>query len=151
MQGIAMRYIPDRNEAMSVVNISLISALEGMKKFDENREEHIEAWLKKILVRKAIDFLRKEKMVDEVTSDTGQQVANQGESSTRMQELMAMVNSLPPRTRSVFNLFAIEGYKHHEIAEMLEISDGTSKWHLNEARKLLRLKLEQLDKIFPSR
>jgi len=60
---------------------------------------------------------------------------------------MKMVNALPPKTRSVFNLFAIEGYKHQEIATMLEISEGTSKWHLNDARKLLRKKLEQLDKI----
>ena len=147
MLGISQRYIADRNEAMSVVNMSLIAALDGLKNYDENRSEHIEAWLKKILVRKAIDYLRKEKMASEEISDTIHKVANQGESNRRKDELMGMVNSLPPRTRAVFNLFAIEGYKHREIADLLKISDGTSKWHLNEARKLLRVKLEQLDKI----
>lgn len=151
MLGVALRYIPDRNEAMSVVNISLLAALDGLKTFNENRAEHIEGWLKKILVRKAIDYLRKEKMASEEISETNQGVINHGESNRRKEELMAMINSLPPKTRSVFNLFAIEGYKHQEIAEMLEISDGTSKWHLNEARKLLRQKLEQSDKILPAR
>jgi len=151
MLGISQRYITDRNEAMSVVNMSLIAALDGLKNYDENRSEHIEAWLKKILIRKAIDYLRKNKMGTAEISDTTAQVSNLGESNRRKEELMAMVNSLPPKTRAVFNLFAIEGYKHKEIANMLEISDGTSKWHLNEARKLLRRKLEQLDKILPAR
>jgi len=151
MLGVSQRYIADRNEAMSVVNISLIAALDGLKNFDENRAEQIEAWLKKILVRKAIDYLRKEKMANEEITETHQKVGNHGESNRRKEELMGMVNSLPPKTRAVFNLFAIEGYKHQEIANMLKISDGTSKWHLNEARKLLRQKLEQLDKILPAR
>ncbi|MFN2430805.1 MAG: RNA polymerase sigma factor [Cryomorphaceae bacterium] len=151
MLGIALRYIPDRNEAMSVVNMSLLAALDGLKKFDESRPEHIEGWLKKILVRKAIDYLRKEKMSTEEISETAKKVANLGESNRRKEELMGMVNSLPTKTRAVFNLFAIEGYKHREIAELLGISDGTSKWHLNEARKLLRVKLEQLDKIIPAK
>jgi len=151
MLGVALRYIPDRNEAMSVVNISLLAALDGLKKFDENRTESIEAWLKKILVRKAIDYLRREKMSSEEISETHGKAFNRGESNRRKEELMGMVNSLPPKTRSVFNLFAIEGYKHREIAKLLQISDGTSKWHLNEARKLLRIKLEQLDKIIPAK
>lgn len=147
MLGVSMRYIPDRNEAMSVVNTSILSALEALEKFDENRSEHIEAWLKKILIRKAIDYLRKNKIQNEEISESTGMVENQGESNSRKDELMKMVNALPPKTRSVFNLFAIEGYKHQEIATMLEISEGTSKWHLNDARKLLRKKLEQLDKI----
>jgi len=151
MLGISQRYIADRNEAMSVVNMSLIAALDGLKNYDENRSEHIEAWLKKILVRKAIDYLRKEKMSTEEISETASKVVNLGVSNRRKEELMEMINSLPTKTRAVFNLFAIEGYKHREIAKMLEITDGTSKWHLNEARKLLRTKLEQLDRIIPTK
>lgn len=134
---------------MSVVNNSLLVALEKLDDFDEKRSEHIEAWLKKILVRKAIDYLRKEKMSSVDIKENSSHVVNEGESNRRQEELMAMVNSLPPQTRSVFNLFAIEGYKHKEIADLLQISDGTSKWHLNEARRLLREKLEQLDRIIP--
>jgi len=151
MLGVSLRYISDRNEAMSVVNLSLISALKALKKFDENRAEDIESWLKTILVRKAIDYLRREKMGSEEISEEMIRVKNQGESNRRKEELMNMVNSLPPKTCAVFNLFAIEGYKHREIAEMLGISDGTSKWHLNEARKLLRVKLEKLDNIIPTK
>lgn len=147
MLGISQRYISDRNEAMSIVNLAVLKALENLEGFDESRAEHIESWLKKILIRKAIDYIRKEKKANEEIQESMQEVRNMGESNRREEELLGMVNSLPTKTRAVFNLFAIEGYKHQEIAEMLEISIGTSKWHLNEARNRLRGKLEELDKI----
>ena len=54
------------------------------------------------------------------------------------EELLAMVQNLPPESRKVFNLYTVEGYAHKEIGDMLGISDGTSKWHLSFARKKLR-------------
>ena len=53
-------------------------------------------------------------------------------------ELLALVRKLPPATQAVFNLYIIEGYTHREISELLAISEGTSKWHLSEARKLMQ-------------
>ena len=65
--------------------------------------------------------------------------------SVKTEELMAMIMELPVGYRTVFNLYAIEGYKHDEIAEMLGISTGTSKSQLNRARKLLQKQLIDMD------
>jgi RNA polymerase sigma-70 factor (ECF subfamily) len=143
MLGICLRYIKDRNEAMSVVNLSLLAALENLKTFDATREEKIEAWLKTILIRKAIDYLRKNKLVfgqDNASQAESLQIATVEETESRLgrQALLEMINALNPASKAVFNLYAIEGYKHAEIAEMLGISVGTSKWHLSDARKKLQ-------------
>lgn len=144
MLGVCTRYIKDRNEAMSIVNISLLAALENLKKFDSTREEKIEAWLKTILIRKTIDYMRKEKSAFSEAFDVQSESlhpasAESTESQIGKQELLEMINALNPSTKAVFNLFAIEGYKHTEIAELLKISVGTSKWHLNDARKKLQV------------
>ena len=60
-------------------------------------------------------------------------------------ELLNLVRSLPPSTAAVFNLYVIEGYNHKEVAKMLGISEGTSKWHLSEARKQLQHKIKMQD------
>lgn len=60
-------------------------------------------------------------------------------------ELLSLVRSLPPATAAVFNLYVIEGYSHKEIGRLLGISDGTSKWHLSEARKQLQQKIKLQD------
>lgn len=149
MLGVAMRYVRDRNEAMSVVNLSILKAIENLKKFDENKPEKIEVWLKTILVRKLIDYQRKENRNGSVIDfaerpETGNTISLNGE-NTRKEALKEMINSLPTQTKLVFNLYAIEGYKHKEISEMLKISEGTSKWHLSDARKKLQLMLEKMD------
>jgi RNA polymerase sigma-70 factor (ECF subfamily) len=60
------------------------------------------------------------------------------------EEIMELVKKLPPATHAVFVLYAVEGYNHREIAEKLNISEGTSKWHLSEARKFLQQQLNAL-------
>ena len=60
-------------------------------------------------------------------------------------QLLALIQSLPSSTRNVFNMYVLDGYPHKEIAEILGISEGTSKWHLSEGRRLLREKIEKLN------
>lgn len=152
MLGVARRYIQDRNEAMSIVNMALLSALKHIKTFDESRPQKFEAWLKTILIRKLIDYQRKnqkETKVIDITEMDYQPVNSdsKADESTHVEELKAMIHSLPLQTKTVFNLYAIEGFKHREIAELLHISEGTSKWHLSEARKKLQEKLERVENI----
>ncbi|MCH2215339.1 MAG: RNA polymerase sigma factor [Flavobacteriales bacterium] len=150
MLGVGLRYLSDRNEAMSVVNTSILAALGGLKKYDFNRNESFEAFLKTILIRKLLDYIKKEKRKrwdDELVESQGGVVINNGLSNSRQAELYAMIQKLPIKTATVFNLFAIEGYKHSEIAEMLHISEGTSKWHLNEARTKLQKMVAEWDQI----
>jgi RNA polymerase sigma-70 factor (ECF subfamily) len=152
MLGVARRYIQDRNEAMSMVNMALLSALKHIETFDESKPQKIEAWLKTILIRKLIDYQRKnqkETKVIDITEMEYQPVNShyKADENAHIEELKAMIHSLPTQAKTVFNLYAIEGYKHKEIAVMLQISEGTSKWHLSEARKMLQAKLEGLEQI----
>jgi len=109
-----------------------------------------QAWIKRIAVNHLIDEYRKEQrekkhlsFQDEVhTQELGNNSANSGFEKLESQYLREMIAALPPKTAAVFNLYAIDGYKHKEIAEMLEISVNTSKWHLSDARKKLQLQLE---------
>ena len=71
---------------------------------------------------------------------------NQGEENLKEEDLLKLLKNLPEVTNRVFNLFAIDGYSHKEIGKMLGISDGTSKWHVAEARKRLIKDLEELKK-----
>ncbi len=91
-----------------------------------------------------IDEFRKEKkylatieLSDYSDTDVGV-TYNLGEAQMEAEELLQILNGLPEVTKKVFNLFAIDGYKHQEIGEMLGISAGTSKWHVSEARKQLK-------------
>lgn len=149
MLGVAVRYLSDRNEAMSIVNTAILAALENIKKFDTSKEEKIEAWLKTILVRKVIDYKRKNARTESENLNNNPSevyiIKSFNAESTNQQDLLKMINLLPDRSRMVFNLFAIEGYKHSEISEMMGISEGTSKWHLAEARKKLQEMLLKLD------
>lgn len=149
MLGVAMRYISDRNEAMSVVNLTILKALEKLKKFDENKEEKIEAWFKTILIRKLIDYQRKKRrdlgVIEFAERPQPGNTVSINEEGTRKEALKEMINTLPTQTKMVFNLYAIEGYKHKEISKMLHISEGTSKWHLSDARKKLKVLLLKMD------
>ena len=71
--------------------------------------------------------------------------ANEAESNLGYENIMMLVKELPITTGHVFNLYVIEGYSHKEIGEKLEMSEGTSKWHLSTARKILREKIDRLE------
>ncbi len=147
MLGIVRRYEYDRNEAMSIVNTAMMAVVNSLPSFDETRVESIEAWIKTILIRKVIDYQRaKEREAQVIELNSDHEALSHTDSTdqlSRLNDLKMLINSLPTKTRTVFNLYAIEGYKHREIAELLGISEGTSKWHLNEARTKLQEKLEQ--------
>lgn len=148
MLGVGMRYIKDRNEAMSLVNISVLTAIDKIKSFDETKPQKIEAWLKTILIRKIIDYKRKNKVEIsgyEEISVAHTSIVNCNDESTREAALQEMIHTLPERSRLVFNLYAIEGYTHPEIAKLLHIAEGTAKWHLSDARKKLQELLAKMD------
>jgi RNA polymerase sigma factor (sigma-70 family) len=103
-----------------------------------------EGWAKRLVVNEALMYLRSKKML-EVGIDEVNESLNSYDQSLDFEsdELMKLIQSLPNGYRTVFNLYAIEGYNHNEIAEMLGISEGTSKSQLSRARAILQ---EQLTK-----
>lgn len=113
-------------------------------------EGSFEGWLKKLTVNLAIDEIRKSKNWNKLQTTTERSSANDEivseeiYSDLAVQDLLKLVIELPPVYRLIFNLYAIEGYKHHEIASMLGISEGTSKSNLHDARKLLQKRLNRI-------
>lgn len=147
MSSIAIRYTKDTDEALHKLNAGFLKVLQKLSTY--NNQFALATFIRNILINHMIDEYRKEKKyLDNIQlseyQETDGVTFNQGEARLEAEELLQILHHLPDMTRNVFNLFAIDGYKHTEIAEMLGISPGTSKWHVSEARKKLREVLEKI-------
>jgi len=108
-------------------------------------EGSFEGWIRKIMVREAIDFLRVQKQMnfsEEIEKEINASSSNTFQSNEEVDFLQQKIDELPEGYKAVFMLYAVEGYKHQEIAKMLNISEGTSKSQLSKARKLLQEKVK---------
>jgi RNA polymerase sigma-70 factor (ECF subfamily) len=145
MLSICLRYMGDMMEAEDVMIEGFMRIFDKISQF--NFKGSFEGWMRRIMVNEALMRLRGKKMInvelDEVRQKSG---GVSVESNINAEELLKLVNELPVGYRTVFNLFAIEGYSHAEIAEQLEISEGTSKSQLSRARALLQERLKVIEK-----
>lgn len=146
MLGVCMRYFTSKQEAEDVLQEGFIKIYTNLNKY--NFEGSFEGWVRRIMVNTALDTIRKNvKYRDDIEIDSvDYKVTSNGniiESMVR-DELLILIQELPTGYRTVFNLFAIEGYSHKEIAEQLEISENTSKSQFSRAKSLLRKKLEDV-------
>ena len=114
----------------------------NIKKFDIAKP--FKPWLRKVIVNTCINNFRKKKMefTTGIEAAESQTIANDILSGISYDEILEMIRKLSPAYRAVFNLHVIEGYRHEEIADMLNISVGTSKSNLSKAKKHLRLILK---------
>jgi len=141
---VAQRYTKDRDDAEDVLQDSLVKAFNHLDSF--RFECPLEAWLKRIVINTALKHLRRQKPwqnpadVDEVAYALPQ--AEDSLAGLHYQQLLRLVQELPTGCQTVFNLYAIEGYTHPEIAAMLDISEGTSKSQYARARMLLQQKIQ---------
>jgi RNA polymerase sigma factor (sigma-70 family) len=139
----AMRYMRSRADAEDVLQDSFIKVFKHIGSF--RFDCPLDAWIRRIVVNTALKQLRTQPdFSQQIDSDLVSDKIEQSEltlSGFQFEQLMAMVNSLPDGCRAVFNLFAIEGYQHSEIAEMLGISEGTSKSQYFRAKNLLQAKV----------
>lgn len=149
--GICLRYTRQRDEAEEVVNDGFLKAFRDLGRFDAERYElsnSFRGWLKKIMIRTAIDYFRaheKHHRQDDL-ADLPHEPADVGLSALEAlayDDLLHLVQQLPPAYRTVFNLFAIDGYTHDEIAQHLGITSGTSKSNLSKARAHLQHHLKK--------
>jgi RNA polymerase sigma-70 factor (ECF subfamily) len=112
-----------------------------MERFDVSKAS-LYTWIRTIVIHTAIDFIRQKARwyVPHGELEKADTPGIDAEAVQRMstQELLKLVLELPPATQTVFNLYVVEGYTHKEIGGLLGISDGTSKWHLSEARRQLQ-------------
>ncbi|HTK17953.1 MAG TPA: sigma-70 family RNA polymerase sigma factor [Mucilaginibacter sp.] len=146
--GICLRYANNREEAAEVMNQGFFKVFTRIDTYDITRP--FKAWLGKIMTNVSIDYYRANlKMAYADDLDKAENITD-GELPDRKlnyEDLLAMVQRLPNAYRTVFNLYAIEGYTHEEIGEMLEISSGTSKSNLHKARQKLKQMILEADSV----
>lgn len=144
MLAIVRRYIRDDEEVLDVVNQGFVKVFQKVEQY--HFENSFEGWCKRIVINTALDHLRSSKRYKDFFSFDAMmpshQIYNDGMNNMSVDELMQVINSISPISKLVFNMFAIDGYSHKEIAERLNISVGTSKWHLSSARKQIQSKLK---------
>lgn len=147
---LCFRYHKNEVDARAAFNMGFLKIIKSLEKLDLE-EVIFAAWSKRIMTNVLIDDYRKNKNHKEKISirdnerelefhsKTGQ---NEAESNFGEENIMRLLDKLKPATKQVFMLYVIDGYNHREIGEMLEMSEGTSKWHLSTARKDLRELIE---------
>lgn len=143
MLAIAMRYSKSTQEAEDILQEGFIKVFQHIKKF--RAESSLGYWIKRIIINTALNHQRSKlylyPMVD--VEDIKEGMASVSVENLAVEDLMDLIQELPTGCQVIFNLYAVEGYQHKEIADMLNISIGTSKSQYSRARKLL---IEQLEK-----
>jgi len=137
--GIGMRYASSKEEAVEVLNLAFLKVFENIHQFKSKGS--LGGWIAKIVFNTSIDFVRSQstyKKVIDFNETSEQPIQNEALDNLAVEDIYRFIQKLPATSRTVFCLYAIDGYKHHEIAEQLGISEGTSKWYLSEARKELK-------------
>ncbi len=143
---VAQRYMKDRMEAEDMLVLTFQKIFVHLKKMEYKDEASTWLWMKRILVNECLMELRRSANFTMVPE---QEAAEQSFDYNIIDEIAAetihtLIAELPIGYRTVFNLVALEGYSHAEVAEQLQISEGTSKSQLNKARQLLQKKLQTL-------
>jgi RNA polymerase sigma factor (sigma-70 family) len=147
MMAFCMRYTKNQEDAKEVLNNGFLKVFQHIGSYNPALAS-LYTWIRSIIVHAAIDFIRsKSKMqqVCELDVVTEPEIPDSILAKLDAEELLRIIRLLPPATQAVFNLHVIDGYNHREIAAMAGISEGTSKWHLSEARKLLRKYIQQFE------
>lgn len=149
MLAICMRYARDRMEAEDVLQVAYMKVFEKIKEY--RGDGAFEGWIRRIMVNTAIESYRKNiRMMNVVPIEEAYEQPSNGFDFGRLgiQDLMKLIQNLSDGYRIVFNMYAIEGYSHKEIAVELGISEGASKSQLSRARAILRtevIKMEQVN------
>jgi|AntAceMinimDraft_5_1070358.scaffolds.fasta_scaffold53101_2 RNA polymerase sigma-70 factor (ECF subfamily) len=144
MLGVCMRYVGDQMTAEDVLVEGFMKVFSKIEQFKE--EGSLEGWIRRIMVNEALSYLRqKKRSLEDTDLDEAQRVADtvQADELLEAEDMKQMIDRLPSGYRTVFNLYAIEGYSHAEVAAMLRITESTSKSQLHRARALLQQYVEQ--------
>ena len=143
MLSICRYYVKDLQKAEEVMLNGFFKAFTNLENF--KNEGSFEGWLRKIMVREAISYLRQVKKIEFSVDDFQiiHESTNNIQSEMEVNAIQKHIDALPEGYKMVFVMYAIEGYKHHEIASLLNINEGTSKSQLYKARQLLQEKINR--------
>lgn len=141
MLSVCRYYVKDLQKAEEVMLNGFFKAFTHLTSF--KNEGSFEGWLRKIMVREAISYLRQVRQIEFSVEDVHihAQPTNNIETSIALNDLQHYIDDLPEGYKMVFVMYVVEGYKHHEIAKLLNIKEGTSKSQLFKARQLLQEKI----------
>ncbi|MBL7944980.1 MAG: sigma-70 family RNA polymerase sigma factor [Flavobacteriales bacterium] len=142
--SVAHRYEKDVLLRKAMVNAAFLKILEHL--VNKDPDAPIEAWCRRIMINTVLNEQRNDRRANgqgygkhvEIADEHAPTAFNGAEEMIQTEELRHMMDRLPTVTRAVFNLYAIDGWKHKEIAATLGISEGTSKWHVSHARQALQ-------------
>lgn len=150
LMSICIRYTKNEDRAKEVLNIGFLRIVTNLDKYKP--EVPFKAWIRRVMINTLINEFKKEKIhydnvhyVEDYYETDKYASINDAITKIDVEQIYSFIAKLPPASQQVFNLYFVDGYKHKEIAEMLEISEGTSKWHLNSAREKLKDLLKKND------
>ncbi len=152
MMLLCLRYTGKKEDAEELMNNGFLKVFKNLDKFIELHKNSFRAWLKKIMINECLMYIRKNNGFNIISLDDAD-VKFQAEEPVQNQDtdyLLKLLEELPAGYRTVFNLYIIEGYKHKEISEMLNISENTSRTQLLKARKQLQQKITEQNKEYGS-
>ena len=154
MMNVCLRYLKNEQDAFEVLNNAFLKVFAKINQFKS--EGSLEGWIKKIVINSSIDFVRSNKLYRANFIFTGefQHFADHENENKSLEisvdaldlskeEIFDLVAELPPVPRIVLNLYVMDEFSHKQIAEQLKISEGTSRWYLSNARKILKEKIQQ--------
>ena len=143
--NLCLRYTKNETDALDVLNTGFYKVYKNIGRFNAEKAS-LYTWIRAIIINSCLDFIK----TKQTLSGTGEleQAANihvppAAISNLSAAAILELVRELPPATQAVFNLYVMEGYNHAEIGKLAGISEGTSKWHLSEARKKLQKKINE--------
>jgi len=145
MMGLVKRYIDQEMQAEEVMNNGFLRAFQKIKQY--TFQGSFEGWLRKIVFHAVADYVKQNARYSGniVLVEKDELVHKDHADKLYYDQLIVLVQQLPEATRNVFNMYVLEGFTHKEIGNLLGISEGTSKWHLSEGRKVLKEKIEKLE------
>ncbi len=137
MLSVCRLYIKDIHQAEDIMIIAFMKVFTNLKNFE--KKGSFEGWIRRIMVNECISHIRVHKRVSFMEEEYySEDSFNNVESQFSVEDIQFLIDNLPDGYKIIFNLYAIEGYKHKEISSMLEINEGTSKSQLSHARKILK-------------
>lgn len=143
MLSVCRQYIKDVQQAEDIMITAFMKVFTNLKNFEHKGS--FEGWIRRTMINECISFIRVQKQVQFIEDENYfEESFNNIESQFSIEDIQFLIDNLPEGYKMVFNLYVIEGFKHQEIAKMLNINEGTSKSQLSHARKTLQ---EQITKL----
>ncbi|MCF8450431.1 MAG: RNA polymerase sigma factor [Taibaiella sp.] len=145
MMALVRRYIDHEEQAEEVLNNGFLRAFQKIQQY--TFQGSFEGWIRKIVFHSVADYVKQNAKYSSqiVLVEKDELIHKDHADKLYYDQLVQLVQALPDATRAVFNMYVMEGFTHKEIGNIVGISEGTSKWHLSEGRRILKEKIEKME------